>query len=176
MGMLTFTVAAYTLPNGQLAVTRWVPQVSTDGHLFSCAGRYFCSHDHMAPMMGVNVPPFREKFRDTVDQVKRNMLKYVKNLLIAAGEREIAESDDNDLMPPIMKVTASGLSILPDPNAWKGQVKKMLEPFLRMYLGQHYSKCHFDFENRWPIIQQRSHQAVSEGMSPFWHWKETLGI
>lgn len=84
----------------------------------------------MAPMMGVNVPPFREKFRDTVDQVKRSMLKYVKNLLIAAGERELAEGDDNYLMPPIMNMTESGLPILPDPNAWKGQVKKTLEPFL----------------------------------------------
>jgi hypothetical protein len=100
----------------------------------------------MAPMMGVNVHPFQEKFKDMVDQVKRSMLHYVKNLLVAAGEREFAEGDESDLMPPIMNMTESGLPILPDPNAWQGQVKKTIEPFLQMYLGQHYSRCHLDLK------------------------------
>jgi hypothetical protein len=99
-----------------------------------------CRHEDMAPMMGVNVRPFRDKFKDSVDQIKRSMLNYVKSLQVASGEREMDEAEDEDVVPQIT-MTEAGLPIVPDPTAWRGQLKKTMEPLLRMYLGQHYSMC-----------------------------------
>jgi len=91
----------------------------------------------MAPMMKVNVRSFREKYKDTVDNLKRNILQYVKNLQEAAGEREIEEVEQGEAAH--IKMTASGLPILPDPSAWRSKCKKDLEFLIRMYLKQHYS-------------------------------------
>jgi len=88
-------------------------------------------------MMNVNIRSFRDKFKDTVDNLKRNVLQYVKNLQEAAGERDIEEGEQDDSAQ--MKMAASGLPILPEPLAWCSRCKKDLEPLIRMYLKQHYS-------------------------------------
>jgi len=72
-----------------------------------------------------------------VDNLKRNVLQYVKNLQEAAGERENEEVDQGKAA--LIKMTASGLPILPDPSAWCSKCKKDLEPLIHMYLKQHYS-------------------------------------
>jgi hypothetical protein len=91
----------------------------------------------MAPNMNVNVRSFRDKYKDTVDNLKRNVLQYVKQLQEAAGEREIEEVEQDEAAQ--IKMTAGGLPILPDQSAWRSRCKKDLEPLIRMYLKQHYS-------------------------------------
>ena len=88
-------------------------------------------------MMNVNFRSFRDKYKDTVDNLKRNILQYVKNLQEVAGEREIEEVGQDEAAQ--IKMTASGLPILLDPSAWHSRCKKDLEPLIRMYLKQHYS-------------------------------------
>lgn len=87
--------------------------------------------------MNVNVRSFRDKYKDTVDNLKRNVLQYVKQLQEAAGEREIEEVEQDEAAQ--IKMTAGGLPILPDQSAWRSRCKKDLEPLIRMYLKQHYS-------------------------------------
>jgi uncharacterized membrane protein YgaE (UPF0421/DUF939 family) len=80
----------------------------------------------MAPNMNVNVRSFRDKYKDTVDNLKRNVLQYVKHLQEAAGEREEEVEQDEAAQ---IKMTAGGLPILPaDPSAWRSRCKKNLEP------------------------------------------------
>jgi hypothetical protein len=131
MGMLTFTVSAYMVPNGQLVVT---------------------AHDRMPELMGLKLPSFREKNPDLVDNVKRSILKHVTWLQEAAGnaaqapmtgpeERMNIDSTGVDAESSgDLRMTELGFPILPDPSAWRGRRKKDLEPLLRTYLAHHYSE------------------------------------
>jgi hypothetical protein len=82
----------------------------------------------MAGMKKVNVRSFLDKYKDTVDQVKRNILNYVKGLQEAAGERE-PENGEPEVTAEI-KLTDVGIPIVPDPKTWCGHLKKEIEPLL----------------------------------------------
>ena len=96
------------------------------------------SHDYMAQMMNVNMKPFREKFKDPVDHIKRSLLQYAKSLQEAAGEREVNRATAKNAPELQMKRTELGFSILQNSEAWKGRLMKNIELVLHANLGQHF--------------------------------------
>jgi hypothetical protein len=101
------------------------------------------SHDRMAELVGARVPSFREKYEDLVNNMKRSMLHYVTGLQTRASQmvnNATAEDDHAEVdHAGQMKLTELGFPVLPNPEAWRGHVKKHTEELLRRYLNYHYS-------------------------------------
>lgn len=101
----------------------------------------------MAELVGVRVPSFREKYEELVDNMKRSILHYVTKLPTAgqmvniATTSATAEEDDHAEVDHAgkMKLTELGYPVLPNPEAWRGHVKKHTEELLRRYLNYNYS-------------------------------------
>lgn len=101
----------------------------------------------MAELVGIRVPSFREKYEDLVDNMKRSVLHYVTGLQTAAGQMRMnatngmTEVDHAEVdHAGKIKLTELGYPVLPNPDAWRGHIKKHTEPLLRTYLNYHYSR------------------------------------
>jgi len=93
----------------------------------------------MAKFMKVGVRPFREKYSEVVEQMKRSMLNYI-NSLHEAARQQADERQGTDYGPAAkIMLRSDGLPILPHPDTWRSGLKRILENLLREYLGQHYS-------------------------------------
>ena len=120
--MLIFTV--HTNPDGRLVVDRF---------------------ERIADMMGVSTSPFVDLHKDKVDDMKRNLMDYVKNLQQQKGEDVTGGGESCSLpadtsLPDGMqvKITGNGFPIVPDVDDWSKLRKKDLEVILWTYLGRHY--------------------------------------
>jgi hypothetical protein len=91
----------------------------------------------MAELIGTKTQSFRVKHKDAVDNVKRKMLQYVRELQDEAEES--AEEEDNTVdMDAQLKLTPTGFPVLPNPKNWQTSLKKTLEVLIRTYLSHNY--------------------------------------
>jgi hypothetical protein len=144
MGALVLIFTVHTNPDGRLVVDRF---------------------ERIADMMGVNTSPFVELHKDKVDEMKRNLMDYVKTVRQlkgpdkpGSGEASTLSADDGlpaadnlladtGLPADIQILTSpSGYPLVPDVDDvddWDKLRKKDLELILRTYLGRHYSRIFF---------------------------------
>ncbi len=130
MGALVLIFTVHTNPDGRLVVDRF---------------------ERIADMMGVSSSPFVDLHKDKVDEMKRNLMDYVKTLRQQKGEDATGGGESSSLpagdrlpadtsLPNGMqvKITGNGFPIVPDVDDWSKLRKKDLELILRTYLGRHY--------------------------------------
>ena len=131
MGTLVLIFTVHTNSDGRLVVDRF---------------------EHIADMMGVSTSPFVDLHKDKVDNMKRNLMDYVKNLWQQKGEDVTGGGESSSLpaggglpadtsLPDGMqvKITENGFPIVPDVDDWSKLRKKNLKLILQTYLGRHYS-------------------------------------
>lgn len=129
MGALVLIFTVHTNPDGRLVVDRF---------------------ERIADMMGVSTSPFVDLHKDKVDEMKRNLMDYVKTLRQHKGQDETGSGETSCLPAGTsllagmqVKITGNGFPIVPDVDDWSNIRKKDLELILWTYLGRHYGMTGF---------------------------------
>ena len=100
------------------------------------AGRF----DNIANTMGVPAQPFVDMHKDKIDEIKRLLMAYIKNIDQTANTSRTnppAGLRPNDLK---IQMTNEGYPLLPTTLDFQKLNKVELTDMMRIYLNAHYSK------------------------------------
>ena len=129
MGAVFLAIAAYTEPDGRLCID---------------------PYDKIAETMNVPSPTFLALHKDKMDEIKRLLMDYVKNLRDQRSKTFIDQNNDGTAGKQIstnweVKISDSGYPILPSIGTLDVLRKGELDIIVRTFLGSHYSAFSITF-------------------------------